>query len=315
MTIAKLGHVALVTPDLERSVWFFRDVVGLEEVERENGTVFLRSWGDFEHHSLSLTAGSTAEVDHIGWRTSAAEHVEEFAQALTEQGVDLRRVEAGEERGQGEAVRFRIPGAGHRFELYYEIAKPASDAGTRSRLKNNAHRAWDHGVSPRRIDHVNLFTDDVGGAERWLSDNLGFKTREYMTVGGTVVGTWMAVTTLVHDLAIMTDPGGRPGRFHHVAYYLDNWQDVLRGMDVLREHGVDIDLGPGRHGISQAFFCYVKDPGSGHRVELFSGGYHIFDPDWEAVEWTQDDMKEALIWWGPDYLPGQGSPLDDTTEG
>lgn len=26
--ISKLGHVALVTPDLEKSLWFFRDVIG-----------------------------------------------------------------------------------------------------------------------------------------------------------------------------------------------------------------------------------------------------------------------------------------------
>jgi catechol 2,3-dioxygenase len=27
--IAKLGHVALVTPDLEKYLWFFRDFIGL----------------------------------------------------------------------------------------------------------------------------------------------------------------------------------------------------------------------------------------------------------------------------------------------
>jgi catechol 2,3-dioxygenase-like lactoylglutathione lyase family enzyme len=41
--IAKLGHVALVTPDVEGSLQFWRDVVGLDEVDRDGETGFLRA--------------------------------------------------------------------------------------------------------------------------------------------------------------------------------------------------------------------------------------------------------------------------------
>ena len=54
--IAKLGHVALVTPDLEKSLWFFKELIGLEETETVDGTVYLRAWGDFEHHTLSINS-------------------------------------------------------------------------------------------------------------------------------------------------------------------------------------------------------------------------------------------------------------------
>lgn len=311
--IAKLGHVALVTPDLEKSTWFFRDIVGLEETDRDADAVFLAAWGDFEHHSLSLTAGDEARLDHVGWRTARPEHVDEFAERLEEGGIGVTRVEAGEERGQGRAIRFALAGDGHPLELYYDVDKPAAAQDRRSRLKNNAYRPYDHGVSPRRIDHVNLWTADPTPSRDWLELALGFKNREAAVMGGNLVGAWMSVTSLPHDVAVMADPGGQSNRFHHVAYHLDNWHDVLRGIDILSENGIAIDLGPGRHGVSQAFFSYVKDPGSGHRIELFSGGFHIFDPDWETVVWEDEDMKEGLIWWGADYLPGQGSPLDTTT--
>lgn len=36
--IAKLGHVSSVTPDLEKSLWFFRDAIGLEVTERSAST-------------------------------------------------------------------------------------------------------------------------------------------------------------------------------------------------------------------------------------------------------------------------------------
>ena len=61
----------------------------------------------------------------------------------------------------------------------------------------------------------------------------------------------------------------------------------------------------------------VKDPGSGHRVELFSNGYLIFDPDWEPVEWTEKEFSRALTAWGPtDYKPYAvpGHPMDSITD-
>ena len=79
--LAKLGHVALVTPDIERSFNFFHDVLGLEESGRRGDTIFLRAWGDFEHHSLSLTPGPEAYIEHVAWRAKRSEDVEGFARA------------------------------------------------------------------------------------------------------------------------------------------------------------------------------------------------------------------------------------------
>jgi len=132
-----------------------------------------------------------------------------------------------------------------------------------------------------------------------------------------VAGGWMSVTPLVHDIAVMAAPHApTSARFHHVAYWLDNAQDVLRACDILREYGIIPDQGPGKHGVSQALFTYVKDPGSGHRVELFSNGYLIFEPDWEPIEWTEDEFELALCYWGPtEYRPHRDQhPMDETTE-
>src|SRR3712207_6047002 len=132
--IAKLGHVAVVTPDLAASEWFFRDVVGLEQTDTQDDTIFLRAWGDNEHHTLSLTAGPEAVIDHIGWRTKRPEHVDAFAHALGGHGLEVTYVEPDEERGQGRAVRFRLPFGGHPFELYYDVERPTAHQDRRSRM-------------------------------------------------------------------------------------------------------------------------------------------------------------------------------------
>jgi biphenyl-2,3-diol 1,2-dioxygenase len=311
-SIAKLGHIALVTPDLDTSVGFWRDVVGLEEVERHEDVVYLRAWGDWEHHTLSLREGQTA-VDHIAYRAGAPEDVDYYAARLAEQEIDVRRVEAGEERGQGESARFALPDAGHPFEIYYDVEKPKLPEGRRSRLKNQTARSWARGVSPRCLDHVNIGCENIESANAWLRSELGFRAREeFVHSQAGLLGSWLSVTTLAHDIALFAWPGGN-ARFHHVAYYQDNYDDILRASDILREHDIQIDLGPGRHGITQAMFLYCRDPGSGHKLELFSGGYHIYDPDWETITWTEEDLEEGLVWWGERFLPGTGHPMEDTT--
>ena len=161
--IAKLGHVALVSADLEKSLWFFRDTIGLEETEVVDGVHYLRAWGDFEHHTLSITAGETSYIDHIGWRTKRPEDVTTFAKLLEDAGTEVRWLQAGEEVAQGEAIRFELP-SGHRFELYYDMEKTPAEESRKSVLKNQTYKSWAKGVSPRRIDHVNLQTS-VDNAE------------------------------------------------------------------------------------------------------------------------------------------------------
>jgi biphenyl-2,3-diol 1,2-dioxygenase len=312
-SLAKLGHVALVTPDMEKSLWFWGEVLGLEEVERVEDVVYLRGWGEFQHHSLSLREGPQG-IEHIGWQCGAPEDVAAYSEQLQAAGAEVTYVDAGQEPGQGEAVRFILPGGGHPFEIYHHMERPLFEDDRRSRLKNQTARPYRKGISPRAIDHVNIWCANPQAAVDFASEQLGFKMRELVRIThGPLVGAWMSVTSLVHDTAFLGDPRQRDGRFHHLAYYVDSQHDILRAMELIHEAGLQPDLGPGRHGISQAMFVYVRDPGSGHRLEVFSGGYHIFDADWEPIVWTEADMKEGLVWWGEPYMPGTGHVMDETS--
>ncbi|MEH7249267.1 VOC family protein [Neobacillus niacini] len=294
--IAKLGHVAVISADLEKSLWFFKDVVGLEETAVADGVHYLRAWGDFEHHSLTLQAGEESRVDHIAFKTKRREDVNNFAILLEDAGIDVTKVQAGTEKGQGEAIRFNIP-AGHSFELYFDMEKPLVEKYRKSVLKNQPLKPWNKGVSPRRIDHVNTVTTNAGEMVKFLKDILGFNIREYIKApNDQIVAAWMSVTSLVHDIAVMTHPTDQHG-LHHLAYWSENAQDMLRAADILSENGLKF-VGPGKHGITQAMYIYVQDPGSGVLLELFANGYQIFEPDWEPIEWTVEDMQLGVTYWG-----------------
>lgn len=297
--IAKLGHFGLVSTDLEKSLWFFKEVVGLEETEEVDGVHYLRAWGDFEHHTLTIRAGDESRLDHIAWRTKRPEDVKLFAERLEQQGIDVEWLEPGAEKGQGEAIRFQLP-TGHILELYYDMEKTLASPESRSVLKNQTHKSWARGVSPRRIDHVNILSAvPANELVTFLQENLGFNLREYIEApDGSYLGAWLSVTSLVHDIAVSFDPNApSPHEVHHISYWLDNAQDLLRAADILKENGIFFK-GPGKHGISQAMYIYAIDPGSGVRLELFTNGYLIFEPDWEPIKWTLDEMDIGFTYWG-----------------
>ena len=66
MPVAHLGHVELFIPDLDASTAFFRNMIGLEISDEQDGRVFLRAWQDFDHHTLVLTEASEPAMGRMG---------------------------------------------------------------------------------------------------------------------------------------------------------------------------------------------------------------------------------------------------------
>lgn len=307
--IAQIGAIDLGTRDLETSLWFFAEVLGMELVERDGARAYLRGHMELGHHSLVLTEQEQNVVNAYTFRTARPQDVALFKEELARQEIEVLDLPAGSEKGRGAAIRFLLPGGGHPFELFYDLDKPPAPAELRSKLPSNSSRR--RGLGVRRIDHFNIQADPdhVGEAEAWVRDTLGFRRREFAMMpdrGGTVMASWMSVTSQVHDLAIVANRSGLNGQLHHVAFNLENFSDSLTAADVLADLDVDVSAGPAKHGIGQAMYLYVFDPGSGHRVELYAGGYQIFDPDWDPIEWRPADFPIGMTWYGDpiDLTPG-----------
>ena len=292
--VAKLGHVAAHTPDLNESLWFFREVLGFKLTERVEKTAYLRGMRDWEHHTLSLTESGKRGVDHVAFRTRTPEAVDALADRFASEGADVTSVDTDAERGQGRAIR--IEQFGHAYEFYYDVEKPRPPKKQRSKLHNRGYsEATANRIAPRRIDHCHV-QDAVSPAHAaWLEEALGFQVNEqFRQDDGELWGWWLSVTPLPHDIAIHREPAGTDAEFHHVAYHVDSFADLWDCADVLAEHGIAPDGGPGRHAITKADFLYVSDPASGFRVELFAGpGYLNFEPDWEPIEWQEGEIGGA----------------------
>ncbi len=288
-----LGHVALETPDVEASLAFFAGAVGLEEVERADGTVYLRAPDEFDHHSLSLAPATEAGVDHIGWQTADRDSLDGFADHLEAEGIDVTWVDAGAERGQGEAVRFETP-TGHRLELYHEMERVQAPPERRSKLRNKPYaETTTNPVAPRRIDHVQVWDADAKALADWVVEHLDMRVQEhYDRVDGSRWGTFVSASGVKIEAAVIEhDEPDSPPALNHIAYKVDDAEDLYAAADAMRERGIPTD-GFGQHAISRGKFLYARDPVTDHTIEFNAGGYLVFDPNWEPIRWHEDDLED-----------------------
>ncbi|HEX4108801.1 MAG TPA: VOC family protein [Solirubrobacteraceae bacterium] len=297
MPISHLGHAELLVPDLEASSAFFTEIMGLQVSERHEDRLFLRAWQDWDHHTLVLTKSDEPGLAHLGWRVPRKQDADELRVGIEQRGITVHEVDGATITGHGDAYRFTTPG-GLPFELYWEVDYYQASGEQVSRMASHPSRIPLTGAAPRRFDHVTFIVDDVIAEQEFLSEVLGIR-HNYFVFGpdGTRWGSWLSCNNVSHETAVTRNAMQTGGLLHHVAYYADTIDEVLRAATILVDHGFEIEWGPGKHGTSGATFLYFKEP-SGNRMEIWTGGMLIFDPDWKAIEWGPEIGHLGNSMWG-----------------
>jgi catechol 2,3-dioxygenase len=306
--IAHLGSVELLTPKPDRSLWYLKDVLGMEAVHSTGKSVYLRGYGDYATATVKLTAATQAGVGAIAWRTVSAEALARRAAAIERTGLGLGWSDG--DFGRGPCYRFRDPD-GHRMEIYYEEQRYRAPDHLRSTLKNLPQKYTGRGVNVRRIDHLALLAKDVAANREFAQRLLGFQLREQVLFdnGHTELGSWLSPSPVHHQVAYVKDTSGGSGRLHHFSLWVDSREEVLRAADLLAENGIFIEAGPSKHNNSQGFYLYSYEPG-GNRIEVYSGSYLVFAPDWEPVTWNEEERGTGVYWGGalPESFISYGTP-------
>jgi catechol 2,3-dioxygenase len=291
--LARIGHVELLTPAPEESRRFFVDVLGLEEESREGQSVYLRGWGDYLRYSLKLTESPHAGLGHVALRAWSPEALERRATAIAATGLGSGWIDG--DVGHGPAYRFADPD-GHVFEVYYEADRYVAPEHLRPSWRNQPQRYVGRGCAVKRLDHVNLLAADVRPSRLFAQDLLGYRLYERIEQDdGTETGAWMSLSIAAHELIYVADHHGARGRLHHVAFWVDTREECLRAADIFVDNDVPIEAAPSKHGVAQGFFLYGFEPG-GNRVEVTTGGYFVYDPDFEPITWTAAERARGQFW-------------------
>jgi catechol 2,3-dioxygenase len=315
--VAQLAHVELLTPDLDGTLRFFKDLMGMQETERRDRSAYLRGYEEHYHHSLKVTEAQHAGLGHVAWRTRSPQALERRVAAIEATGLGRGWIDG--DAGHGRAFRFETP-EGHPMELLWDVDYVGVPPGQETPLLNRPQRRPLNGIPVRRIDHMNLMAVNTGACRDFMVDVLGFRERERVVAddGGPVIASWLSVTNLSHDLAIVPEPTEMRGRFHHVCFHYISVQHLFDLAELAKEAGISMEHGPGRHGIGGATFLYMLEPG-GNRIEVMGDpGYMIFDPSWKTVVWEASKIADGVVWSGspvPDSFWVYGTPVPQAEQG
>jgi catechol 2,3-dioxygenase len=285
--ILRAAFVELQVTDLSASEHFYAELLGMIVSARTDDAVFLRGWEERQHHSLILRQAPVATAARLGFRTRSERDLELLAQHFAALRLTTRWIDPGSDPGLGRSLRVFDP-FGYPLEFFHTIEQFETQ-----------HQRFDlhRGAPLLRFDHLNLHTPRVEDTLRfWLT--LGFRCSEYIATDDPenerITGAWMLRKPTVHDVALTAGTGPR---LHHFAYWIAEPAGVLRACDQLAGgyRSEVIERGPGRHGVSNAFFVYLRDP-DGHRIELYSCDYYTGDPDHRALRWSVNDPRCRSFW-------------------
>ena len=265
---------------------FYVDLLGMIVTERSPDAVYLRGWEE-RRAPLARPARRAGRRRRRGLASACAAS---RTSTSSPQDFESRRLAVawadGPAPGLGRVLRVGDP-FGYPLEFVYEMQQ----------LETQLQRFDLHRGAPiLRFDHFNLHTPRVEEAFRfWTS--LGFRCSEYISTDGPderITGAWLLRKPSVHDVALTA---GRGPRLHHTAFWVGEPAGVLRACDQLAAagHARAIERGPGRHGVSNAFFVYLRDP-DGHRIELYACDYYTGDPDLEPLRWSVNDVRCRSFW-------------------
>ena len=270
--IAHIGHVELLTPELELSTWFFTEVLGMEEEVREAGSRYFRGFGDYERYCLKLTESETSGLGHLALRASSQAALERRVAELERTGRGVGWNEG--DVGHGPAFMFRDPDD-RRFEIYYETERYNPLPGLVPAMLNQHQRRVGRGVGVRRLEHANFASPDVRACRIFLEETLGYRSLEIIELeDGAEFGAWLSATIQGHEIIYLREQAAPFGRLHHVAFWVDTREEVLRAADLFQDQGIFIEAGPAKHTPIHSFYLYVYEPG-GNRIEVTSGGSRL----------------------------------------
>ncbi|WML31767.1 3,4-dihydroxyphenylacetate 2,3-dioxygenase [Neobacillus sp. OS1-32] len=304
--IIRIARVVINVSDLDRSREFYVNALGFVETESDDQHIYLRGLEEHVHHSLVLKKSDKLGVHALGYKVVKEEDLDKLAALFESKGLKTKWLEEGSQHAVGRALHVHDV-SGMPLEFFCKM-----EGAERLLQRYELYR----GARIQRIDHVNCSVTDVEKAYNFFMNELGFACSEYTATGDEKIwAAWLHRKQGVHDQAFMNGEGPK---LHHIGFWLPDPLALIHCCDVLASlgYGDNIERGPGRHGLSNAFFLYLRDP-DGYRIELYNGDYLTSDPDFKPIRWDLDDPRRQTFWGhkAPDSWFNETSPFLDIETG
>lgn len=279
----KAEHVTLQVEDVAEAATFYENVLGFAEITRQNGTVYYGCGLD-ENYDLAIREGDPG-VEHVAVRIEDDGALEKYEDRVAAEGVNFERTD-GLEPGQENGLRIELPS-----QLPLELVTVADKE---YRHSDTAAVEGRGGIAPLDLNHYNYMSPFVKEDAQFMRDVLDFSVSD-VVLDDWSGGAFLRKGDTHHDIALLQLPGTPENHaaHHHTAFTVRSVDHMVQLIDRIRQAGLYLELGIGRHYAGDNLYCYFKTP-DGHRIELTS---QMAELDADSPTTFVDSPEEATSAW------------------
>ena len=298
--VSDVAYARFRAPDLDRMETFLTDF-GLVRAARTDRALYMR--GTDPRHYVHVTERGEPAFLGIGLQAASAADLDALART---EGASA--VEPIDEPGGGRRVRLTDPN-GIAIEVVHGIAtlpalslpqrRPTNDGTHHDRL--GARHAIDAGPAHvKRLGHFVLVVNDFRETEAFYHSRFGFLNSDELYVGdrGQVLGAFMRCDRgddFVDHHTFLAIGAGMVA-LNHVAFEVQDLDDLMVGHERLEQRGYQHHWGVGRHVLGSQLYDYWRDP-YGNVVEHWTDG-DLFNAATETGA-VAISPENAPSFWGP----------------
>jgi 2,3-dihydroxy-p-cumate/2,3-dihydroxybenzoate 3,4-dioxygenase len=274
IALRDIRYVRIGTRDMDAAVSFATRIVGLELDARDGHAAYLRS--DERDHTL-VYLDAPADDHTVGFELATLDELDTAAAELERAGFEVHEGTPSEcEQRRAKAfMSFREP-SGSTIDL---VAQPWHSG-------RQFHQSRLAGITG--FSHVGLYTKEAGRDQQFWTSTCSAKVSDW--IGQAPL---LRIDEVHHKIALF--PGMRHG-VQHINHQVASFDDVMRSYYFLREQGVHIRFGPGRHPTSGAMFLYFEGP-DGMTYE-YSTGVRLIKSDSDYQPRQFPFRPSSFCMWG-----------------
>lgn len=300
INVYDIAYIRLRVPDLDKMETFLSDF-GMHKSARTDNALYMRGT-DPDHH---VHVSEQGDPGFIGMAFNAASEEDLHKLASVDGASDVENID---EPGGGQRVRIADPD-GLQIELVWgiETLKPLElkevfefNSGRERRRVGPIVRSKPRPSQIKRIGHIVLSCNDFAGCDRFYHDTLGMLTSDLLhddddenVAKAHFLRCNRGQEYTDHHTVLITDRG--TAELGHVAFEVEDWNDLMVGHYHLEGKEYEHRNGIGRHILGSQLFDYWTDPW-GHAHEHWTDG-DLLNEDTETGSYPLHTARD--VQWAP----------------
>ena len=288
--VTRISHSIFETPDLDRQVEYYTNVMGLHLLSRTPKQAFLG--GPAGQEVIGFEAGSSNRCRRVAFQVVPEFNANEAGKQLSAFGIKAER-RSSVSPFVDDAITFLDP-KGTEIELFFSRATapiPRSAGG----------------IGPLKLGHIAFSVPSAPAITDFYVKALGFRVSDWIED----MFAFLRCGPDHHSVNFLT---GQSTFMHHIAYELKDWAHVLAACDILGREQRPIIWGPGRHRVGHNIFVYHRDPDD-NVIEFYTELDLMKEEQlgfFEPRPWHKSNPQRPAVWSRPDSAPvwGMAPSLD-----